>query len=190
LQPNLYVYVNFYKPEINKLTEPFIIYQTSIPNIFMTFAMCSVDNLGIGYQCVIQLRKITAVDQINNAYSGYNLVLIVSFLSTGSVTRIVQLSGNYENADTVIKYPLPYGGYLLMYKKSVQNGCLLGGDIFDPNDVYYSTWDIPQNFAIQSPCIAIYNFINKKFDIIWKITPTNLTIVSADVPRFLPISGI
>ncbi|GBC02683.1 hypothetical protein RclHR1_04750011 [Rhizophagus clarus] len=189
LQPTLYVYVNFYKPEINDFTEPFIIYQTSIPNIFMTFAMCSVDNLGIGYQCIIQLRKITSTNPLNNEYFGHNLVLDVSFLSSGSVTRIVQLSGNYEKADVVIKYPLTYGGYLLMYKNSAQNGCLLGGDIFDPNDIYYSTWDIPQNFIIQSPCISIYNFIYMRFESIWKITPTDLTIVSTDVPRFILFDG-
>lgn len=197
LQPSLYIYVNFYKPENEnkKLTDPFIIYQTSTPNLSMTFAMCSADNMGIGYQCVIQLRKMTEIDPLNNdIYYGHNLVLIVSFLSSGSVTRIVQLTGNYAKAGLVVKVPLIYGGYLLMYRDSVLDaegvqGCLLGGDIFDTNDMFNSTWDIPQDFTIQSPCIFIYNFIYKTFDMIWKITPTNLTIVSTDVPTFLIIEG-
>ncbi|CAB5362304.1 unnamed protein product [Rhizophagus irregularis] len=195
LQPSLYIYVNFYKPENEnkKLTEPFIIYQTSTPNLSMNFAMCSVDIKGIGYQCVIQLRKTTEIDPLNkDIYYGHNLVLIVSFLSSGSVTRIVQLTGNYAKADSVVKVPLIYGGYLLMYRNSVLDvdgvqGCLLGGDIFDTNDMFNSTWDIPPNFTIQSPCIFIYNFIYKTFDMIWKITPTDLTIVSTDVPTFLYI---
>ncbi|CAG8671683.1 14386_t:CDS:10 [Rhizophagus irregularis] len=197
LQPSLYIYVNFYKPENEnkKLTEPFIIYQTSTPNLSMNFAMCSVDIKGIGYQCVIQLRKTTEIDPLNkDIYYGHNLVLIVSFLSSGSVTRIVQLTGNYAKADSVVKVPLIYGGYLLMYRNSVLDvdgvqGCLLGGDIFDTNDMFNSTWDIPPNFTIQSPCIFIYNFIYKTFDMIWKITPTDLTIVSTDVPTFLYIEG-
>ncbi|CAB4440370.1 unnamed protein product [Rhizophagus irregularis] len=176
-----------------KLTEPFIIYQTSTPNLSMNFAMCSVDDKGIGYQCVIQLRKTTEIDPLNkDIYYGHNLVLIVSFLSSGSVTRIVQLTGNYAKADLVVKVPLVYGGYLLMYRNSVLDvngvqGCLLGGDIFDTNDMFNSTWDIPPDFTIQSPCIIIYNFIYKTFDMIWKITPTDLTIVSTDVPTFLYI---
>ncbi|PKY15344.1 hypothetical protein RhiirB3_427529 [Rhizophagus irregularis] len=195
LQPSLYIYVNFYKPENEnkKLTEPFIIYQTSTPNLSMNFAMCSVDDKGIGYQCVIQLRKTTEIDPLNkDIYYGHNLVLIVSFLSSGSVTRIVQLTGNYAKADLVVKVPFVYGGYLLMYKNSVLGvdgvrGCLLRGDIFDTNDMFNSTWDIPPDFTIQSPCIIIYNFIYKTFDMIWKITPTDLTIVSTDVPTFLYI---
>ncbi|CAB5189196.1 unnamed protein product [Rhizophagus irregularis] len=110
--------------------------------------MCSVDIKGIGYQCVIQLRKTTEIDPLNkDIYYGHNLVLIVSFLSSGSVTRIVQLTGNYAKADSVVKVPLIYGGYLLMYRNSVLD----------------------------------------TFDMIWKITPTDLTIVSTDVPTFLYI---
>jgi hypothetical protein len=195
LQPSLYVYVNFYKPEINNFTEPFIIYHTSVPNVFMNSAMCMADNWGIGFQCVIHLRKRTAIDPLdNNIYYGHNLVLIISFLSSGSVTNIVQLSGSYEKADMAIKYALPYGGYLLMYKNSVYDaqgvpGCLLGGEVFDSNDKFNSTWDVPQGFTIQSPCVTIYNFIYRRFESIWRITPTDLTIVSTDVPKILPIDG-
>ncbi|RIA93990.1 hypothetical protein C1645_873712 [Glomus cerebriforme] len=179
LQPSLYVYVNYYKPEFNNFTDPFIIYQTSTPNVSMKFAMCSSDNLGIGYQCVLQLKR----DLLNNDV--YNLVLVVSFLSSGSVINISQLPVNYGTADVVIKNSLPFGGYLLMHKNTNQDySCSIGGDIFDPNNIFSSTWDVPPTFTIPSPCVIIYNFIEKKFEIISNITPTDFTIISTYMPRF------
>src|SRR5947209_1632711 len=105
LEPHTYVYVNFFEPDINNFTDPFIIYQTSIPNINMKFSMCAADTMGIGYQCVLQLRKITSVST-DSVYTGFNLVLLVSFLSSGSVISIKQLLGDYATADLVIRYPL------------------------------------------------------------------------------------
>src|SRR5581483_11940732 len=96
LEPSLYVYISFFKPEINQFTDPFIIYQTTKPqnsiSINLKFAECMADTLGVGYQCVLQLRNITSIDSLNNVY-GKNVVLLISFLSSGSVTGIKKLTG-------------------------------------------------------------------------------------------------
>jgi len=153
----------------------------------MKAAMCAADTMGIGYQCILQLRKITSVE-LSSIYDN-NMVLLVSFLSSGSVTGIKQLSGNFESANLVIRHPLTFGGYLLMYFKDIQTGRLIDGEIFDTNDIYNSPWDIPENFVIPFPYVIIYNFIKKKFEIISSITQKSFTIISSDVPRFINADG-
>ena len=62
MEPSLYVFVNYFRPDDNEFTEPFIIYQTSIPNTIMKAATCTADTVNIGYQCVLQLQKLTTAD--------------------------------------------------------------------------------------------------------------------------------
>ena len=187
LEPSLYIYVSFFNPEINKFTDPFIIYQTAKPqnstSINLRAAMCSPDFLGVGYQCVLQLINITSVDSSNNGY-GKNVVLLVSFLSSGSVTGIKKLTGNFESADLVIRTPLPEGGYLLMHRNRLSDGCLIGGDIYDPADKFNKIWDIPDNFVIPLPCIVIYNHGARRFEIISDIKPNNFSITYSDITGF------
>jgi hypothetical protein len=77
--------------------------------------------MGLGYQCVLQLRKITGIDPITRQYTGTNFVVLVSFLSSGSVTRIKKVTGDFGAVDAVARFPLPNGGYLLMYRKTVRD---------------------------------------------------------------------
>ena len=179
------VYVNYFRPNINKFTDPFIIYETSIPNVVLKYAACTTDTVEFGYQCVLHLRKITITDQMNNVYNGSNSVLLVSFLSSGSVTKIKKLYGDFATADAVAKFALPNGGYLLMYRKTVDPFYLLiYGEIFNPDDVFHSRWDIPTNFIIPFPYVVIYNNVQKTFETISEITPKYFTIISSSIPRF------
>ena len=123
-------------------------------------------------------------NQLNNVYNGSNFILLVSFLSSGSVTKIKKLYGDFATADAVAKFALPNGGYLLMYRKTTQGGLLIDGQIFDTNDVFYSRWDIPTNFIIPFPYVVIYNNVQKTFETISEITPKYFTIISSSIPRF------
>ena len=121
---------------------------------------------------------------MNNVYNGSNSVLLVSFLSSGSVTKIRKLYGDFATADAVAKFALPNGGYLLMYRKTAQNGLLIDGQIFDTRDLYYSPWDIPKNFRIAYPYVIVHDHVKKRFQIISNINPTELIIVSSYYPLF------
>lgn len=150
----------------------------------MKNAVCLPDYLGIGFKCVIQLRRITTVN--NNFAYGHNLVLSISFLSSGSVTSIEELSDEkFADADLVARTNLYYGGYLLFSKKNVPNGCLLRGDIYDNNDNLNSTMDIPENFTLPYPCVVINDYIERSLDMISNITSNNFTIITSELPRFI-----
>jgi hypothetical protein len=146
----------------------------------MKAATCVTNPIDLGYQCILQLRKITA------STSYYNLVLLVSFLSSGSVTKIKILNGAFAAADSITKFALPNGGYLLMYKKTVREAgrLLIDGEIFNNDDVLDSRWDIPENLTIPFPYVVIYNNFEKTFEIISEITQTTFTIISSTFPEF------
>jgi hypothetical protein len=153
----------------------------------MKSASCTVDVMRLDrYQCFLQLRKITVTDPTTNQYS--NFVLVISFLSSGSDIRTRELSGDFGAADTISKFNLPTGGYLLMYKKAVKDTgpgrLLIDGEIFDNDDVLYSSWDIPDNLTIPFPYAVIYDNFGRTFEIISEITPTTFTIISSYYPRF------
>ena len=150
----------------------------------MKYAVCLPDYLGIGFKCVIQFRKITTID--NNTAYGRNYILSISFLSSGSVTNLEELSDEkFATADLVARTDLYYGGYLLFSRKNLQNGCLLNGDIYDDNNKLNSTLDVPENFTIPYPCIVINDYIEKNLDIISNITTNNFTIITSELPRFV-----
>ena len=76
-----------------------------------------------------------------------------------------------------------------MYFRDTQNGRLIDGEIFDTNDAFYSPWDIPKNFILPFPYVIIYNYIERKFEIVSSITSKDFTIISSDVPRFINADG-
>ena len=172
LQPSLNIYVSFFKPEINNFTEPLIIYQTSISNLTMENIFCTTDVLSV-FKCMVHLRKTTSTDQLN--VTSYNLLLSISFHSSGSVTNIEEiLDRDYVNADDVGYMNLYYGGYFLAYANVSEEGCLLGGNIYDNNNKLHSPLFIPKEILLPFPCIVWLDY-DQNLEMITKITPNNFT---------------
>ena len=186
LQPSLNVYVSFFKPEINNFTEPVIIYQTSISNLTMKDAYCSIDTFTLKFKCIVRLRKTSLTDQLN--VTSYNLVLLISFHSSGSVTNVEEiLDRDFIDADLFFYQTLLYGGYFLGYMKFLKKGCLGGGNYYDNNNEFYSYFfGLKKHVLLPFPCVIIpNNYVEKIVEMVSEITSTNFTIIAVDPPRFI-----
>ncbi|RIA83591.1 hypothetical protein C1645_785968 [Glomus cerebriforme] len=175
LQPSLYVYANFYSPDMNEFTDPFIVYTTNVQDMILTNVICVPDTLGIGYKCILQLQKTTLP---NSSHS----FLLISFRSSGSIDTLETLGSS--NADLAVRTNLYYGGYLLLYKSknTLQNSCKISGNIYDNNNLFNSTFD---SIILPNPCVIIDNYIDDRIEMISNISSTNFILSSFDLPKFI-----
>ncbi len=193
LQPNLNVYVSFFRPEIYNFTEPFIIYQTTISNITMKKARCLRDYSKFGFNCILKFKKTSSVMMPNHRafrpinLSSYNFLLKISFHSSGSVTDLREiLDKDFVYADSVIMYSLYHSGYALIYLNyTKEGGCLIGGNIYDKDYKWYSPFIIPKNILLPNPCAIIEICNSSIFEMVFKITPNNFTTILIDIPKFI-----
>ncbi|RIA95738.1 hypothetical protein C1645_756911 [Glomus cerebriforme] len=172
LQPSLYIYANFYNPDNDEFTNPFIVYTTNVQDTILTGAICVPDIFGIGYKCIFQLQ--TTTPDIGHSF------LLISFRSSGSIDDLEILGSS--SADLAVRTNLYYGGYLLLYKNNLQNSCEISGNIYDNNNIFNSNFD---SITLPNPCVIIDNYIDNKIEMISNITPTNFIISSFDLPKFI-----
>ena len=176
LNPSLNVYVRFFKPEINKFTKPFIIYQT-IANVSVMDVSCTPDFIRVEFKCLLFLQR--------NTSTSYNFMLI-SFLSSGSIISAEEIQTDDANSK---KFPiflnLLYGGYLFIYINPLDNGsCVLGGQILDNNNVFYSKWNFPSSI-MPSPCFIIQDSSENKVYVVSEFSLNSITIITSNLPKFI-----
>src|SRR5688572_6352427 len=184
LRPSLNIYVSYFRPELNNFTEPFIIYQTSVSNLTMEYTFCNIDISTVKSKCLIRLRR----TQFNvTSDTSYNLLLLISFYSSGSVTDIEEiLDRDYVDAYLFFYYSLSHKGYCLIHVKLFieGGGFLIGGKIYDNHHKFHSLL-IPKDILIPFPAVIMLDYHTYNVEIVSKITSTNFTIVVIDFPRFV-----
>ncbi|CAG8651380.1 2949_t:CDS:2, partial [Funneliformis caledonium] len=173
LQPSIIIFVSFFNPEINNFTKPFIIYQTAISNITMKWSNCNSDYTKIQYTCVIHLLTSSSTTKL----------LLISFLSSGSINDIKELYNEVLHNDSKVrKSNLYYKGYLMTYYYDDQFGCKFSGDIYDNNDNWYSKLDLPENIT---KCVGFNNTNENSAEMISEITSNNFTLITIPLPKFV-----
>ncbi|CAI2172372.1 20074_t:CDS:2 [Funneliformis geosporum] len=182
-------------PDHEPLSGTFLQYGFGNPFYYMlpvgidTFLWIKYDPPNFKYnhaKCKMQSRLYE--NSIHMCYSSSSItkLLLISFLSSGSVIDIIELNNEiYHNAQSVGKLNLYSKGYLLYYMKKDLSGCEYGGDIYDDNDNWYSKLELPENFTIQNPCFAFNNEVEEGFEMISKITTNNFTMITASLPKFV-----
>ncbi|KAF0409681.1 hypothetical protein F8M41_008337 [Gigaspora margarita] len=178
------MYIKFYYLTTNTRRGPFLIYQiptqtlksNNSQNFIQTTTLrgliCSVDFDGAGNICMLIMIY---QSNITNTISQQTL-LKVSFLSSGSVTSIGQMTNvNFTYGFNLV--PLRFGGYLML----VYQGDINFGYVLDEDGNVYSNWSLPQPLVLpryQSAYVALANnsfvIVENQNNSIWNITHDDL----------------
>ncbi|CAG8677390.1 3397_t:CDS:2, partial [Dentiscutata heterogama] len=160
-------YIIFYYFETNKRTGPFLLYQTStkiiklngtIQTLTLEGIMCSVEFSGAGNTCFLLLKSEFTINNKRNITTSQNVMLKMSYLSSGSVTKIGEMKNGSNDGYSI--EPLQFGGFLMLVLKDD-----LFGYILDENGEIYRTWSLPKPI----------NFLHKKS--IYTILANNSIVV-------------
>ncbi|CAG8488832.1 7339_t:CDS:10 [Ambispora leptoticha] len=179
VDPQWTVQVSFLRLEANIFTPSFLLYQTELRLTSISINTCFSFYDTLGYGCLLQFSSDTSGTP--------TMVIQISFLSSGAITDITNMHQFLNDSSPVTTiYPLFYGGYLVMLSKPNQTSPYIEGVIYDVNRARNSTLNFPNNVPITyvSGIFGNYSF--------WSLsnsTTKNWTIVTTELPRFLPEQG-
>ncbi|KAF0456451.1 hypothetical protein F8M41_001349 [Gigaspora margarita] len=96
-----------------KISQSFILYQLTTPNITFTGLYCSVDFVFIGHSCIAYAKPTQTTVVTSNTTNSGTFYVRIRFLSSGTIQSIDPMfppnSGNLTNVRT-----LPFGGYAVI----------------------------------------------------------------------------
>ncbi|CAI2165009.1 15324_t:CDS:2 [Funneliformis geosporum] len=172
-------YIYFYFHDVqDKLNGPFLIHQTSSKSLEFSGINCDVDYIGNGSACIISYTKFTEENE------PIPYILQVSLLSSGSVTRIVQLP-SIPHSFGINLHPFLFGGYLMV---AFENDSIYGY-IIHTDGTLYGGWDLPQPLPLQNYNNGSYNLMysvmsNNEIKIIQKQPDNTWKMMISRVPKF------
>ncbi|CAG8633315.1 13284_t:CDS:2 [Gigaspora margarita] len=96
-----------------KISQSFILYQLTTPNITFTGLYCYVDFVFIGHSCIAYAKRTQTTTVTSNITNSGTFYVRIRFLSSGTIQSIDPMfppnSGNLTNVR-----PLPFGGYAVI----------------------------------------------------------------------------
>ncbi|RIA81069.1 hypothetical protein C1645_837559 [Glomus cerebriforme] len=178
--------VSFFKPIINVIDGPFIIYQSTIPHLKVDGLICNSAPSNMISFCILRINSI----KTNKKLKKY--LLKISFLNSGSVFSIEKFS-NIKFDDGVVKLQITYlhnGNFLLTQLKNATDirENKIQGIILDYDGKFCTDWNLPPDLIV-SDLYIIGDFgngtiflVSQEDDFSWKILSSNITeLISNDL---------
>ncbi|CAG8655814.1 16800_t:CDS:2, partial [Racocetra fulgida] len=173
-------------------TIPYLLFQSSLPDLNITNIRCSVEYADIAHTCVLTMKRamnVTNVTSIANPtqfitpfFNPYYIKL--RFLSSGSVLSLSTLKVNTSQDDYIVT-TLPYGGYALTTFNQSGDGLLLNFYLtfFDESDNPVR-WEFSEN-STSTNFAGAFNILNNNTLLLAQTEPTNSwRLFVNDLPRF------
>ncbi|CAG8574081.1 17486_t:CDS:10 [Funneliformis caledonium] len=174
------LYITFVGPNQMAVDGPFLLYQTSVPNLQIE-SICNTAYSTKGYFCILNIE-----DKHSEALK--NSLIKITFQNSGSVVEIENLPDLelYKGLSGYSKFDSLYNGGFLLIIFNRSNGSIyetiVQSIILDNNGNYYGTLDLPENLKVSDTG----GFRNGTFFVVPQVDDYTWNIYSIDIPKFFP----